>query len=52
MIRYEYLFEEYINNAKNSRIHKNIQENIIKNVNDMTNIIIYGPSGVGNIHML
>ena len=47
MIRYEYLFEEYINNAKNSRIHKNIQENIIKNVNDMTNIIIYGPSGVG-----
>ena len=47
MIRYEYLFEEYINNAKSCRIHKNIQENIIKNVNDMTNIIIYGPSGIG-----
>jgi DNA polymerase III delta prime subunit len=47
MIRCEYLFEEYIKNAKNNRLHKNIQENIIKSIDKMSNIIIYGPSGVG-----
>ena len=47
MIRYECLFEEYINNAKSNRIHKNIEKYVIDNPSKMTNIIIYGPSGVG-----
>ena len=48
---FETHFEEYIKEVERDNLHKElinpIKKNITKNINDLQNIIFYGPSGVG-----
>ena len=44
---YETQFEEYIKSAECTPLHSNVKENISSDFNNLNNLIIYGPAGVG-----
>ena len=47
---YETTFDEYLNEAENNNLHPKLDEvieNIPEDINKLTNIIIYGPEGIG-----